>query len=311
MIEAENLTKIFGRQKAVDNISFRVNRGEVLGFLGPNGAGKSTTMRMLTGFIPPSMGTVKIGGLSMADNPVGARSLVGYLPENAPVYPDMTVEGFLNFCAEARGHTKSLKKLMVNKAIDKCFLSTVVHQSINTLSKGFKQRVCFAQSILHDPPYLVLDEPTDGLDPNQKHEVREMIRQMSSQKAILLSTHILEEAEAVCDRAIIINKGELIADDTPEGLRRRSKSYGAVTMVFKNRFSSELQRRFEALDGVKEVEIISQTTSETTVRLIPEEHKAPALAANILSQVEGESDLLSFFIDRGRLEEVFRSLTTG
>ena len=217
MIEAKNLTKYFGQTLAVDQVSFKVEKGEVLGFLGPNAAGKSTTMRMtltrftfattmrmITGFLHPSSGTALIGGHDVTQDPLKAQKMLGYLPENAPVYQDMTVDGFLGFIAEIRGLSGRAKNRRIGETLERCFLENVRYQPIDTLSKGYKQRVCFAQSILHDPEYLIMDEPTDGLDPNQKHEVRSMIREMAHQKIIILSTHILEEVEAVCTRAIII-----------------------------------------------------------------------------------------------------------
>jgi ABC-2 type transport system ATP-binding protein len=187
MIKVQNLTKAFGPKLAVNNVSFSVERGEVLGFLGPNGAGKSTTMRMITGFIPPTDGKVSVGGHDMVDNPIPAKRLIGYLPENAPAYTDMTVYGFLSFCAELRGLRGDDKKRAVHRVVEMCFLENVLHQSVETLSKGYRHRTCFAQSIIHDPEVLVMDEPTDGLDPNQKHEVRGIIRRMGEKKAIIFS----------------------------------------------------------------------------------------------------------------------------
>jgi len=222
MIEAQHLTKIFGSKRAVDDISFTLEKGEILGFLGPNGAGKSTTMRMITGFMPPSGGTAVIGGHDIRHDPIEARKRLGYLPENAPVYPDMSVFDYLDFCAQIRGFSGADRKKRVGDTIQKCFLGSVRHQTIGTLSKGYKQRVCFAQSILHDPEYLIMDEPTDGLDPNQKHEVRLMIQRMSADKAIILSTHILDEMEAVCTRAIIIAKGRIAAEGTAQQLLEQS-----------------------------------------------------------------------------------------
>ncbi len=234
MIEVRNLTKAFGAKLAVNDVSFSVQRGEVLGFLGPNGAGKSTTMRMLTGFIPPTEGDIVIGGFKIEENPIAVKRLVGYLPENAPSYTDMTVRGFLNFTAELRGFRGAEKTRAVERVVEMCFLGSVLHQSVETLSKGFRHRTCFAQSIVHDPAVLILDEPTDGLDPNQKHEVRTLIRQMGEKKAIIFSTHILEEVEAVCSRAIIIDSGRIVANGTPAELKQKSTQAGAVTVRFAN-----------------------------------------------------------------------------
>src|SRR4051812_27524730 len=189
MIRIENLVKNFGAKRAVNNLSFTVERGEVLGFLGPNGAGKSTTMRMITGFIPPSDGKVRVGGYDFETHPIPARRLIGYLPENAPVYADMTVRSFLSFCAELSGFHRNDRKKAVHRVVEMCFLEPVLHQSVDTLSKGYRHRTCLAQALIHDPDVLVLDEPTDGLDPNQKHEIRGLIRRMGQQKAIIFSTH--------------------------------------------------------------------------------------------------------------------------
>src|SRR5256712_1822123 len=230
MIQVQNLTKTFGPKVAVDDVSFAVEKGEVLGFLGPNGAGKSTTMRMITGFIPPSGGTVSIGGFDVADNPIRAKRLIGYLPENAPSYSDMTVNGFLRFAAELRGFSGEAKEKAVQRVVEMCFLDSVLHQSVETLSKGYRHRTCFAQSIIHDPEVLIMDEPTEGLDPNQKHEVRTLIRRMGEKKAIVFSTHILEEVEAVCSRAIIIDRGKIVANGTPGELKERSENAGTVTL---------------------------------------------------------------------------------
>src|SRR6266436_2575648 len=229
MIKVNNLAKAFGTKRAVDGVSFSVERGEVLGFLGPNGAGKSTTMRMITGFLPPTEGTVSVGGFDIVENPIEARRLIGYLPENAPAYTDMTVYGFLNFAAELRGLRGEEKKRAIHRVVEMCFLETVLYQSVETLSKGYRHRTCFAQSIIHDPDVLVMDEPTDGLDPNQKHEVRGLIKRMGEKKAIVFSTHILEEVEAVCSRAIIIDRGKIVANGTPLQLRQKSEWAGAVT----------------------------------------------------------------------------------
>jgi ABC-2 type transport system ATP-binding protein len=231
MIKVEQLSKSFGPKLAVNDVSFTVERGEVLGFLGPNGAGKSTTMRMITGFIPPTAGKVTVGGYDIASQPLAAKRLIGYLPENAPAYTDMTVEGFLSFCAELRGFRGDAKIKAVNNVIETCFLESVRFQSVDTLSKGYRHRTCFAQSIIHDPDILVLDEPTDGLDPNQKHEVRGLIRRMGEHKAIIFSTHILEEVEAACTRAIIIDRGRIVANGTPQQLKAKSDMAGTVVLT--------------------------------------------------------------------------------
>ena len=233
MIKVENLVKAFGPKLAVNDVSFTVERGEVLGFLGPNGAGKSTTMRMVTGFIPPTSGRITIGGHDIVEDPLPAKRLFGYLPENAPSYADMTVRGFLNFAAELRGLQGDARKSAVHHAVELCFLENVLHQTIDTLSKGYKHRTGLAQALIHDPDVLVMDEPTDGLDPNQKHEVRNLIKQMGENKAIIFSTHILEEVEAACSRVIIIDRGRIVANGTPQELKSRSPE-GRLEDVFRS-----------------------------------------------------------------------------
>ena len=222
MIKVENLSKAFGTKLAVDNVSFEVAKGEVLGFLGPNGAGKSTTMRMITGFIPPSSGRVSVCGFDVAEFPIAVKQKIGYLPESAPSYQDMTVLSFLRFAADIRGLAGEDKKKAIRRVVDLCHLERVLGQTIDTLSKGFPHRTCLAQSIIHDPEVLILDEPTDGLDPNQKHEVRTLIREMGATKAIIFSTHILEEVAAACTRAIIIDCGRIVANGTPAELMAKS-----------------------------------------------------------------------------------------
>jgi ABC-2 type transport system ATP-binding protein len=220
MIKIESLVKAFGAKRAVDGISFNVERGEVVGFLGPNGSGKSTTMRMITGYYTPDAGRVSVGGHDLVESPLEAKRLIGYLPENAAAYEDMTVRGFLNFAAEVRGLSGDAKKRAIGKAVERCFLASVLHQSIDTLSKGYRHRTCLAQALIHDPEVLILDEPTDGLDPNQKHEVRNLIRELGKSKAVVFSTHILEEVDAACTRAIIIDRGKIVAQGTPDELGR-------------------------------------------------------------------------------------------
>ncbi|ACB77456.1 ABC transporter ATP-binding protein [Opitutus terrae] len=222
MIEVKGLVKTYGTKRAVNGVSFSVRRGDILGFLGPNGAGKSTTMKLITGFLRPNAGTAMVDGIDVTLDPVAVKSKLGYLPESAPAYPEMTVEEFLGFIAEVRGfRAKDARQAAVERVIALTHLVSVRKQTIETLSKGYKQRVGFAQALLHDPPVLVLDEPTDGLDPNQKNEVRALIKKMAAEKAVILSTHILEEVDAICNRVIIISEGRIVVDETPAQLRAR------------------------------------------------------------------------------------------
>jgi len=311
MIEARHLTKFFGQKKVVDDLSFTVARGEVLGFLGPNASGKTTTMRMITGFLPATGGSALVEGFDVAENPLAVRERIGYLPENAPVYPDMTVLGFLDFCAEIRGFTGHDKTARVEGTIGRCFLGDVRHQTVNTLSKGFKQRVCFAQSILHDPQALILDEPTDGLDPNQKHEVRTMIRDMGRNKAIILSTHILEEVDAVCTRAIVIARGRMVADHTPETLRAKSAVSGAVCVKLQGAQASTLVPDMETIPGVARVEVLEDHHSGVAIRLYPSAPAGPLADRVMRHLVQGPYRLEQFSVEKGRLDDVFRTLTTA
>ena len=233
LIEVNQLTKSFGPFKAVDDITFNLNRGEVLGFLGPNGAGKTTTMRMITGFLPATSGSIKVCGNSVHKQPIAIKEKIGYVPEGAPLYGEMTVISFLKFISSIRKIKKEYIEKSINNAIDKLGLEKVLYQQIETLSKGYKRRVGLAQAILHDPDVLILDEPTDGLDPNQKHEVRKLITEMSKSKAIIISTHILEEVDAVCSRAMIIANGKLIVDKTPKALLDTGTNNETLDDVFR------------------------------------------------------------------------------
>jgi ABC-2 type transport system ATP-binding protein len=308
MIKVQNLVKIFGAKHAVDGLSFSVDRGEVLGFLGPNGAGKSTTMRMITGFIPPSAGSISVGGFDVVTQAIPARRLIGYLPENAPAYTDMTVNGFLNFAAEIRGLRGDAKKRAVSRVVEMCFLQAVLHQSVETLSKGYRHRTCFAQSIIHDPDVLVLDEPTDGLDPNQKHEVRGLIRKMGEKKAIIFSTHILEEVDAVCSRAIIIDRGKIVANGTPQQLRQKSDWAGAVTLRVSGINSAAVSQKLSQLPVVKRTSVLREDATGVTVRIFPKSNINGALASNIADAAQGWR-VEELHTEEGRLDEVFRSIT--
>ena len=309
MIKVQNLSKLFGTKRAVDDISFTVERGEVLGFLGPNGAGKSTTMRMITGFIPPSGGSVSVGGHDIISDSIAAKRVIGYLPENAPAYPDMTVGGFLGFTAEMRGMRGQAKKDAVKRVTEMCFLENVIHQSVDTLSKGYRHRTCFAQSIIHDPDVLILDEPTDGLDPNQKHEVRTLIRRMGEKKAIIFSTHILEEVDAVCSRAIIIDRGKIVANGTPAELRQKSEWAGAVTVKLGGARDGVVKDKLGQLSGAKRVSILESAPNQVVARVYPKQNVSELAAAIAgLAQIE-KWTLLELHTEEGRLDEVFRNIT--
>ena len=308
MIKVENLTKTFGTKRAVDGISFSVERGEVLGFLGPNGAGKSTTMRMITGFLPPTKGIITVGGHDIVDQPIPAKKLIGYLPENAPAYTDMTVYGFLHFTAEIRGMRGDAKKKAVERVVEMCFLQGVLHQSVETLSKGYRHRTCFAQSIIHDPDVLVLDEPTDGLDPNQKHEVRQIIRRMGEKKAIIFSTHILEEVDAVCSRAVIIDRGRIVANGTPQELRQKSEWAGAVTLRVKGVAAGTVTSKLNQVPAIKKVTVVEDKDGHVTVRAFPKTAANGALARAI-GEAAHEWQIEQLHTEEGRLDDVFRSIT--
>jgi len=309
MINVRDLKKNFGPKHAVDGISFTVERGEVLGFLGPNGAGKSTTMRMITGFIPPSEGTVTIGGHDIVDQPIEAKRMIGYLPENAPSYADMSVGGFLDFTAELRGLSGDAKKRAVSRAVEMCFLENVLHQSVETLSKGYRHRTGFAQSIIHDPDVLVLDEPTDGLDPNQKHEVRMLIRRMGEKKAIIFSTHILEEVEAVCSRAVIIDRGKIVANGTPRDLKQRSEQAGAVTLRLVDGNGEAVAAKVRQVAGVERAAVMGERP--LTVRAFPKKNNGSDDLARLIGELAMKErwPIQELHVEEGRLDEVFRSIT--
>lgn len=309
MLQIEGLTKQFGAFTAVDNISFSVDRGEVLGFLGPNGAGKTTAMRMVTGFLPPTAGTVVVEGFDVSRQPIEVKRRIGYLPEGAPLYEDMTPLELLSYIADVRGISGQTKRDAIEKAASRINIERVMHQSIGTLSKGYKRRVGIAQAILHDPDILILDEPTDGLDPNQKHEVRKLINEMAENKVIVISTHLLEEVEVVCTRAIVIAAGKIVADGSPAKLEAQSSYHNAVTMRVHESQGDACKGFIDALDGVARVELIGQRDG------LAEFVAFPANGQIILDQVNTklrESDIKveEVRVERGRLDEVFRRITT-
>lgn len=308
MIKVENLKKAFGPKLAVNGVSFTVERGEVLGFLGPNGAGKSTTMRMITGFIPPTEGRITVGGNDITTNPIEAKRLIGYLPENAPAYPDMTVRSFLNFSAQIRGLSGSERRRAIDRVIELCFLESVIHQSVDTLSKGYRHRTCFAQSIIHDPEILILDEPTDGLDPNQKHEVRSIIKRMGEKKAIIFSTHILEEVEAVCSRAIIVDRGQIVADGTPNVLKQKSPNAGAVVLRVRGVEANIMKERLGQLGSVDKVLVLNDGEA-VTLKVTPKtaNDELASSIADTANQAGWRIEELR--TEEGKLDEVFRTIT--
>jgi ABC-2 type transport system ATP-binding protein len=306
MIKTQHLTKRYDRLTAVDDVSFEVSPGEVLGFLGPDGAGKTTTMRMLAGFITPSSGSASICGHDVVEDPLAAKAALGYLPEGAPVYGEMTVGGFLDFIADLRHLEGARRRERLAHVIEHLQLKSVLGQSIDTLSKGFRRRVGLAQAIVHDPPVLILDEPTDGLDPNQKHEVRALINDMARDKIIVISTHILEEVEAVCSRAIIIARGRIVADATPAALIARSRYHNAVSLRLGT--AAQLAAAREALAALPAVAAVEVSEGEARLTALPRAG-APILAeVTALTQARG-FDLTDLHQESGRLDEVFRSIT--
>ncbi len=309
MVSLDGLTKRFGPLVAVDRVSFTVGRGEVVGFLGPNGAGKTTTMRMLTGFVAPSAGSAKILGHDVVTRPIAAKRRLGYLPEGAPLYGDMAVRSFLNFIADMRGLAGDEKRQRIGEAVARTGLEQVLHQPIETLSKGYKRRVGLAQAILHDPPVLILDEPTDGLDPNQKFEVRKLIAEMAPDKAIIVSTHILEEVDAVCTRAIIIARGRVIADETPEALRRRSPWHNALRLSVDREGADGFEQLVAGLNRVREVRRTGELDGVVEFLVAPANGTDIAPEILALARERGLT-IHGATIERGRLEEVFRQLTT-
>jgi gliding motility-associated transport system ATP-binding protein len=311
MIEVKRLSKQFGPKTAVDDISFSVEKGEVLGFLGPNGAGKSTTMRMVTGYIPPTSGSVSINGLDIVENPIEAKRRMGYLPENAPLYADMTVESFLSFAAELRGINGAAHKSAVNRAIETCFLEQVRRQSLDTLSKGYRHRTCLAQAIIHDPEVLILDEPTDGLDPNQKQEVRNLIKRMGANKIIIFSTHILEEVDAACSRAIIIDQGRIVADGSPDELKRRAARAGSVHVRINGLVGSGIKAELEKLPHAESVETIEAGDSGFNGRVMAKKTAVDGTLSAEIFQLcaTRQFQLNELHVDEGRLDEMFREIT--
>jgi len=308
MINVQNLRKTFGPVTAVRDVSFSVERGEVLGFLGPNGAGKTTTMRMLTGYLTPDDGSVRVDGVSLAERPLEVKRRLGYLPEGAPLYGDMTPYGFLKFIADIRGLDSATRNSRIEQVVGEVNLEPVLDRPIETLSKGFKRRVGIAQAMLHQPDVLVLDEPTDGLDPNQKHEVRNLIRTMAADKVVVLSTHILEEVDAVCSRALIIANGEVVADGPPAELVSQSTLHNAVTLVLSGPDAHGAHSRLADIEGVERVEALDSGDDAMRMRVYPSDGRS--IAAAISHAVHDAGWVVEqLHVERGELDEVFRNIT--
>ena len=304
MIEIANLTKKFDQFTAINDLNFNVREGEVLGFLGPNGAGKSTTMKVITGFLAPSAGTAIIDGFDITENPIQAKGLIGYLPEGAPCYGDMTTLEFLKFVAQIRGYRGEEIVVRVQHVLEEVELQSVSHQTIDTLSKGFKRRVGLAQAIMHDPKVLILDEPTDGLDPNQKFHVRELIKNLARDKIVIISTHILEEVTAVCTRAIIIAEGRILVDGTPAELEAKSKYHHAVNIKLTDDYDLAAD-----LLGIPEIGVVEKDPEDQLRYTILTKDGTPIF--NKVSEVAQSKQwpVSEFHINRGELEDVFRKVT--
>ena len=309
MLEIRHLVKSFGPLVAVDDVSFSVPKGEVLGFLGPNGAGKSTTMKMITGFLAPTSGTAIICGFDIAMQPIAAKRRIGYLPEGAPAYPDMTPADFLDFVAHIRGFSGTEAARRIGRVVEMIKIAEVVHQPIETLSKGYKRRVGVAQALLHDPDVLILDEPTDGLDPNQKYEMRKVIAAMRPEKAIIISTHLLEEVEAVCNRAIIIAHGRILADGTPGQLAERSRHHNAVRLGIAGGANPGSRAELAALPGVAAAEPVSDAESDDII-VFPRPGRSIVAEIAELARERGWT-ITGLRVERGRLDDVFREITAA
>lgn len=308
-IEVKNIIKKFGDYKAVNKISFKINKGEILGFLGPNGAGKTTTMRMITGYLAADSGSISVFGHDISKNPIIAKEYIGYLPEGAPLYPELSPRMFLEFVGNSRGIRKDSLEKRIKYVTKKLHLENVIDQAIDTLSKGFKRRVGLALAILHDPEILILDEPTDGLDPVQKHEVRQLIKEMAKDKIIIISTHILEEVEAICSRAIIIAKGKIITDSKPDELFKKHKYHNAVSLELKESNPDNIVKEISKLKDIKDIEI-SKSKKSSSLTIIPKNSK------EIISEIsklvfDKKWQITSLSLKTGKLDEVFREIVSN
>ncbi len=309
LIVLDGLTKRFGPLTAVDQVSFSVDKGNVLGFLGPNGAGKSTTMKMVAGFLEPTSGYAEVAGFDVLTSPVNVKKRIGYLPEGAPTYGDMTPASFLDFIAEIRGYDGAEKLRRIASVVERVRLKEVLNQPIDTLSKGYKRRVGLAQALVHDPDVLILDEPTDGLDPNQKHHVRALIQEMAPDKAIVVSTHILEEVEAVCSRAIIISEGRVVADGTPEDLLKQDVNHNAIMVSVSNNHAADVKTQLSTFGPVDEVQQFGRAQNKTLLRINGNSDLSTIDRINACIR-EQKLMVEQVYLGKGTLDEVFRQITT-
>ena len=306
MIRVQNLTKRFDQFTAVNNLSFDVSPGEVLGFLGPNGAGKSTTMKMITGFIEPTQGGVSVCDINVSENPQAVQTIMGYLPEGAPAYGEMTVLAFLQFIAKVRGLTGQDREQRLAKVIEQVELEPVLNKPIDTLSKGFARRVGLAQAIMHDPKVLILDEPTDGLDPNQKHQVRELIKGLAKDKIVIISTHILEEVSAVCSRALIISEGKLLLDGKPDELERQSRHHNAICLQLAEEYT-DVQQQLATIADIENVECVADL-EDRTFMIFPKDGQM--LLPEVVRWLDDKQwEVENIHLEKGRLDDVFRQVT--
>ena len=310
MIDLQEVTRRFGTFTAVDSLSLSVPKGQVLGFLGPNGAGKTTTMRMITGFLAPTAGTVKVCDIDVVEDPVAAKRKIGYMPEGAPSYAEMTVLSFLDFIAETRGLEDSAKEKALDRVVGEISLEGVLYQTIDTLSKGYKRRVGLAQALIHDPDILILDEPTEGLDPNQKREVRSLIQRIKENKAIVISTHVLEEVEAMCSRAVIINKGKIVLDDTPKELLAKS---GAHQKVFFTLPYFQKERALTLFGEMSQIKVIAEhQEKEEEIIIAVKAASSASVAAEVVEALRSQHiKIIDLYVEKGRLEEVFYAHTSS
>ena len=305
-IQVENLTKVYGKQKAVDGISFKVRTGEVLGFLGPNGAGKTTTMKAITTFLVPTSGVINVGKYSVANNPEDVKKHIGYLPENNPLYSEMPVIDYLKFTAELQGVPKNMIKTRILEMVRLCGLEGEKHKNINELSKGYQQRVGLAQALIHDPDVLILDEPTSGLDPNQIVEIRELIRKIGKEKTVILSSHILAEVEATCDRIMIINKGKIVADGTAKDLRKQAKGREILQISIEDGDNEDIFNKLMEIPGIEVVDPVKEKPGTFSIQ-----SKADVSSRKAIFQlcVKNKWTLMEMTIFETKLEDIFRELT--